>query len=215
MFSGGKDSVAALLRLRRDPDTAPARLITTCSDHDQRIALHGTPLELVRAQAEAFGLPLTSITLPEGCDNETYIRAVEHALDPLVRDGLCAVAFGDLFLSDIRAFRESQMARLSLACRFPLWQLDTRDLARELIESGVEALVCGVDLEALPESMLGRSFDARFLEDLPADCDPCGENGEFHTLVIDAPGMRDKLRVSVGGRSLSRGRFCTLDLDAA
>jgi uncharacterized protein (TIGR00290 family) len=215
MFSGGKDSVAALRRLRRDAATRPSHLLTTCSDRDHRIALHGTPLELVRAQAEALGLPLTPIPVPDGCDNETYTRAVADALEPLVRDGLREVAFGDLFLSDIRAFRERQMNRLSIRCRFPLWRLDTRELARELIVSGVEALVCGVDLQALPESMLGRNFDARFLEDLPPDCDPCGENGEFHTLVVDAPEMRDRLCVSVRGRSISHDRFCMLDLGSA
>lgn len=215
MFSGGKDSVAALLRLRRAGDLPPRRLVTTCNETSSRVALHGTPMALVRAQAESFGLPLTEIPLPENCDNETYLDRVGNALAPLIDDDLTHVAFGDLFLDDIRAFREKQMGDLGLDCVFPLWHEDTGALARELIGSGVEAIVCCVDLEALPESVLGRTWDQAFVDELPVGCDPCGENGEFHTLVVDAPGMHTRIETVAGRRQISHGRFCMLDLQPA
>jgi uncharacterized protein (TIGR00290 family) len=215
MFSGGKDSLAALLRLQRDSDHPPRRLVTTCNESNARVALHGTPMALIRAQAEALDLPLTEIALPEGCDNRTYLHRVGNALVPLIEDGLTHMAFGDLFLDDIRAFREEQMRDLGLECEFPLWHEDTSELAGELIDSGVEAIVCCVDLEVLPESLLGRTWDRSFVAELPPACDPCGENGEFHTLVVDAPNMVCRIETVAGGRHVSHGRFCMLDLQPA
>lgn len=215
MFSGGKDSLAALLRLQRDSDHPPRRLVTTFNESNSRVALHGTPMALIRAQADSLGLPLTEIPLPEGCDNRTYLRRVGDALAPLIEDGLTHMAFGDLFLADIRAFREEQMRDLGLDCLFPLWHEDTGELAAELIGSGVEAIVCCVDLEALPERLLGRTWDRSFVDELPAGCDPCGENGEFHTLVVDAPNMGNRIKTVAGGRHVSHDRFCMLDLQPA
>jgi len=215
MFSGGKDSFAALLELRRDPRCAPERLIVTVGETSARVALHGTPLELVRAQAESLGLPLSAIELPEGCDDQTYIDRVGAALAPLADAGLTEVAFGDLFLDDIRAFRERQMRALGIACRFPIWHRETSRLAMEMIDLGVEAVVCCVDLEVLPASMLGRTWDRAMLADLPDGCDPCGENGEFHTLVLNGPGMARPMAVSAHGHRVSLQRFCMLDLRPA
>jgi uncharacterized protein (TIGR00290 family) len=215
MFSGGKDSVAALIRLQADPATAPDVLVATVSASDRCVALHGTPAALLRRQADALGLPLTEIELPDGCDNETYLARVGDGLAPLRDRGLERLAFGDLFLADVRAFRERQAEALGLAALFPLWGRDTDALARELIGSGLEAVVCGIDLEVLPESALGSAFDAAFLERLPDGCDPCGENGEFHTLVVAAPNMRGRIAVEAAGRRLSHDRFCMLDLRPA
>ncbi|MGK7294617.1 MAG: hypothetical protein ACNS61_02165 [Candidatus Wenzhouxiangella sp. M2_3B_020] len=215
MFSGGKDSLAALLRLQSDDAHPPRRLLTTCNESNARVALHGTPMALIRAQAGSLDLPLTEIPLPDGCDNETYLDRVGSALGPLINDGLTRVAFGDLFLDDIRSFREKQMHDLGLECVFPLWHEDTGKLARELIGSGIEATVCCVDLEALPESLLGRTWDESFVDELPSGCDPCGENGEFHTLVVDAPNMRSRIETVAAGRHVSHGRFCMLDLQPA
>jgi uncharacterized protein (TIGR00290 family) len=212
MFSGGKDSVAALIRLQSDPATAPAALVATVSEVDERVALHGTPASVLRRQAAALGLPLTEIALPDRCDNDTYRRRIAEGLEPLRSDGLRQLAFGDLFLDDIRAFREAQARALGLQPLFPLWGADTYALAARLIADGMEAIVCGIDTQVLPESELGSAFDAAFLERLPDGCDPCGENGEFHTLVTSAANMSDSIAVEILGRRISHERFCMLDL---
>jgi len=212
MFSGGKDSLAALMRLNEDPAWRVERLITTFNESIGRIALHGTPLALLRRQADALDLPLTEIGLPEDCDNPTYLVRVERALEPLRDSGLQHVAFGDLFLADIREFRETQMAGLGMTPLFPLWRSDTRELAHELIDAGLRARICCVDLASLPVEVLGRTWDRELLAELPAGVDPCGENGEFHTLVVDAPVMRHSLDVAPGDTHVSHQRFCMLDL---
>ncbi len=215
MFSGGKDSVAALLRLRAATGRAPGRLIATVSERDGRVPLHGTPRAVLQAQADALGLPLTVIELPEGCDNATYIRRLADVLLPLKERGLQSVAFGDVFLADIRRFRERQLTELGLAALFPLWGEDTDELAEALIAGGLEAVVCGVDTQVLPERALGTAWDRDFIAGLPAGCDACGENGEFHTLVTGAPGMHGRLAVEPLGRRFSHDRFCMLDLRLA
>lgn len=215
MFSGGKDSVAALLRLRAAPGRATGRLIATVSERDGRVPLHGTPRALLQAQADALGLPLTVIELPEGCDNATYTRRLADVLLPWKERGLQSVAFGDLFLADIRRFRERQLTELGLAALFPLWGEDTAELAEALIADGLEAVVCGVDTQVLPERALGAAWDRNFIAALPAGCDPCGENGEFHTLVTRAPGMHGRLAIEPVGRRFSHDRFCMLDLRLA
>ena len=212
MFSGGKDSLAALMRLNDDPAWRVERLITTFSENSERIALHGTPLALLRRQADALDLPLTEIGLPEDCDNQSYLARVARALEPLRAGGIHHVAFGDLFLADIREFREAQMAEVGMTPLFPLWHTDTTELACELIDAGVKARVCCVDLEVLSADLLGRIWDRELLAELPAGVDPCGENGEFHTLVIDAPVMQHSLDVVPGHTHVSHQRFCMLDL---
>jgi uncharacterized protein (TIGR00290 family) len=215
MFSGGKDSVAALIRLQADPATTPDALVATVSESDRCVALHGTPAPVLRRQAELLGLPLTEIELPDGCDNETYRARIADGLAPLRSRGLTHLAFGDLFLEDIRAFREAQAEGLGVEVLFPLWGDDTAALADEMISSGIEAIVCGLDTAVLDESELGSAFDAEFVGRLPAGCDPCGENGEFHTLVTGAPNMRGRVDVAATGRRFSHDRFCMLDLRLA
>lgn len=215
MFSGGKDSLAALIRLHDDPAWRVERLITTFNETNQRIALHGTPLELLRRQADALDLPLTEIGLPEACDNETYLARVARALEPLRTRGVQHVAFGDLFLADIRKFREDQMRSLDMTPVFPLWQTDTTELAHEMIAAGLRARVCCVDLQVLSADLLGRFWDRELLAELPDNVDPCGENGEFHTLVVDAPVMKQPLDVVTGDTHLSHDRFCMLDFQFA
>jgi len=215
MFSGGKDSLAALMRLIDDPAWRVERLITTFNESNRRTALHGTPLTLLRRQAEALDLPLTEIGLPENCDNETYLARVAAVLEPLKAGGTVHVAFGDLFLADIREFREAQMRSLEMTPVFPLWLSDTTELAHEMIERGLRARVCCVDLQVLSQDLLGRFWDRELLAELPEGVDPCGENGEFHTLVVDAPVMRQPLEVVAGGTHVSHDRFCMLDLQPA
>ena len=215
MFSGGKDSLAALMRLQDDPAWQVERLITSFNDTNGRTALHGTPLALLRRQADALDLPLTEIGLPENCDNETYLVRVGQALKPLRDSGVQHVAFGDLFLTDIREFREAQMADLGMTPLFPLWQSDTTELAHDLIDAGLRARVCCVDLQVLSADLLGRYWDHKMLAELPEGVDPCGENGEFHTLVVDAPIMQYPLEVVAGDTHISHDRFCMLDLQPA
>ncbi|MDT8448755.1 MAG: diphthine--ammonia ligase [Wenzhouxiangellaceae bacterium] len=215
MFSGGKDCVAALAALNEASRIEPVRLVTTYNEDVERIALHGTPLDLLRGQADAIGLPLTRIGLPANCDNETYITRVAHGLAPLREAGISAIAFGDIHLADIREFRERQFQESGFRIEFPLWGRNTAELARTSIERGVEAVVCCVDLEVLPEAMLGRSWNREFIDELPETVDPCGENGEFHTFVVSAPEMRRRIDVRTGTRHVSHGRFCMLDLHPA
>lgn len=215
MFSGGKDCLAALAALHQSPDIEPVRLATTYNEDAGRVALHGTPLALLRLQADALGLPLAEIGLPADCDNDTYIARVAHGLAPLADDGVSVIAFGDIHLADIREFRERQFDDSGFRLEFPIWGRDTGALARGQIERGVEALVCCVDLEVLPEAMLGRIWNRKFIDELPDSADPCGENGEFHTFVVSAPEMRRRIDVCTGARHVSHGRFCMLDLQPA
>ncbi|GAB4170844.1 MAG: ATPase [Wenzhouxiangellaceae bacterium] len=214
-FSGGKDSVAALHRLSRDPDVALVALVTTFNRANHRIALHGTPLTLIESQARAFGLPLLAIALEEHCDNAAYLGAFADGIRPLLAEGLDALAFGDLHLQDIRQFRESQCDALGIQALFPLWGRDPAALAVELIDWGLDALLCGVDLACLPESWLGRRYDSGLLAELPPGVDPCGERGEFHTFVRYAPGMRFPVPVRTGTVHISHRRYGMLDLQPA
>lgn len=220
MFSGGKDSVAACMALGdcstdRHADREElhvAALMCTFNEQNNRVALHGTPIELVRHQARSLGLSLVEVPLPPDCDNSTYCARVGAAFEPLMADGLRHVACGDLFLEDIRRFRESQFAALGLVPVFPLWGRDTGALADELIGQGLEAVVCCVDEHVLDRSLLGRTWNKAFVEELPDGVDPCGENGEFHTFVTNAPTMREPVRVVAGSLHVSHGRFCMMDL---
>jgi len=215
MSSGGKDSLAALQVLAARPGPSVGRLITTCNERNRRVALHGVPVSLLHRQADALGLPMTVIELPENCDNETYIARVEAGLAPLREAGLDTLVFGDLYLEDIRSFREQQFAGTGLALEFPLWGSNTRTLAERLIDHGMRAIVCCIDREVLPETLLGRRWDHAFLSELPDGVDPCGENGEFHTFVNWMPGMDQAVEVTRGEVHVSHQRFCMLDLQPA
>ncbi|NKI36506.1 ATP-binding protein [Wenzhouxiangella sp. XN79A] len=210
MFSGGKDSMAAFMTLAET--AAPRWLVTTCSDHDRRIAIHGTRVELVQRQAERMGCELVIVGLPDGCDNATYRTRIAAAAEPLLEQGLRRLAFGDLFLGDIRAFRETQCAALGLKAEFPIWGRDPRDLAERLPGEGLDARVCSVDAERIDPAELGARWSPDWLARLDSSIDPCGENGEFHTLVVDAPLFHSPIRVTPGEVRISVQRFHMLDL---
>jgi len=213
MFSGGKDSVAAFMRL--GTADRPRWLVTTCNEDNARVALHGTSIDLLRLQADRLGVPLVAIPLPESCDNATYLRRVAEGLSPLKREGLGRIAFGDLFLDDIRAFREAQCRDLDLAPVFPLWGEDTAAMAERLPREGLDARVCCVDTDRIDPVALGRRWTPRWLAAYAPGADPCGENGEFHTFVVDAPVFRAPITVRSGRTELSGGRFRMLDLRPA
>ena len=213
-WSGGKDSALALHALRSSPDFEPAGLLTTINEDYDRISVHGVRRELLERQTESIGLPLRKVLIPKDCTNEIYEDRLAAALREAKAQGIHHVAFGDLFLEDIRAYREKQMAALGLEPVFPVWGLDTAQLARDFIGLGFRALLVCVDTEALAPAFVGRSFDENLLRILPSGVDPCGENGEFHTFVYAGPIFREPVRVRLG-RVEGRGRFWFRDLEAA
>jgi uncharacterized protein (TIGR00290 family) len=180
-------------------------------DAGGRVAVHGVRRELLDRQAAALGLPLVAVELPSPCPNEVYEREVAAALAPLRERGVEDAVFGDLFLEDVRAYREEQMAAVGVTPVFPLWGRDTAELAREMLAAGVDARLVCVDTEQLDAGFAGRRFDAALLGDLPAGCDPCGENGEFHTFVASAPGFQWPIPIERGPMMVD-GRFAHADL---
>jgi uncharacterized protein (TIGR00290 family) len=185
-WSGGKDSALALGALRREGRTVAALLTTFTDDYD-RVSMHGVRRALVRDQAAAAGIPLLEVGIPAGCVNEVYAARMEAAFRSPPLTELDAVASGDLFLEDVRAYREERLASAGKLALFPLWGRDTAALARSFIEDGYEAYVVCVDTSVLDASFAGRKYDANLLNDLPPGIDPCGENGEFHSFVYAGP----------------------------
>ncbi|MGM0843478.1 MAG: hypothetical protein ACQEUT_00775 [Bacillota bacterium] len=186
-WSGGRDSMVMLDRLHSSPEWEPARLLTTLAEEEQRVMMHDIPLSLLKKQAESLSLPLLPILMKQNASNKEYEAGMSSALGALSEQNIHAVAFGDIFLKDIRSYREKQMKKTSLEPVFPLWGESTVHLSREFIEKGYKAVIICVDDSQLPPSFLGREYDENLLHDLPKGVDPCGENGEFHTFVYDGP----------------------------
>ncbi len=186
-WSGGKDCAWALHLLRQDPTCEVVGLLTTINQHFRRVAMHGFREELLDLQAECAGLPLWKVPLPWPCSNEIYASAMAAACARAVADGIYGIAFGDLFLADVRAYREQQLAPTGLVPIFPCWGLPTADLARSMIAAGIEARLACIDPRQIDPGFAGRRFDAQLLADLPSTADPCGERGEFHTFVSAGP----------------------------
>jgi len=184
-WSSGKDSAAALHTVRNELDIRA--LVTTVNSPAGHVAVHRVPEALLDAQAVAIRLPLVKIVIPSPCPNEEYERRVLEALAPYRDQGVKDVVFGDINLADIRAYRESLLGRIGMHGVYPLWERDTAELARQQIDSGIRAVVTCVDTRALPRELAGREFGSTFIEALPENADPCGENGEFHTFVYNAP----------------------------
>jgi len=197
-WSSGKDSAWSLHVLRQDPRLEVVGLLTTLNEAFDRVAMHAVRRELLEAQAEAAGLPLQAVPIPWPCSNEQYEKIMADVCVRARLNGIDAVAFGDLFLGDIRAYRERQLRGTGLKPLFPLWNLDTWVLARDMIVGGLRAKLTCVDPERLAPAFAGRDFDQQFLDDLPAGVDPCGENGEFHSFVYAAPVFDRKLPVQIG-----------------
>jgi uncharacterized protein (TIGR00290 family) len=210
-WSSGKDSAFALHVLAQHPDLEVVGLLTTVNESHGRVAMHAVRRELLTAQAEAVGLPLVEVPIPYPCTNEIYEAAMATALGWARARGIGGIAFGDLFLEDIRAYRERQMAATGLECHFPLWGRPTQELAHEMIASGLRARIACIDPSSLPASFAGREFDAGLLADLPAGVDPCGENGEFHTFVWDGPLFAKPVNIR-SGEVVARDGFVFADL---
>ena len=210
-WSSGKDSAWMLHVIRSEGLGTPAALLTTVNEAYDRVAMHGVRADVLRAQADAAGLPLVTIPIPSPCPNEIYEQRMAAAVTAAVADGFTHVAFGDLFLRDVRQYREDRLAGTGLTPIFPLWERPTSDLARTMIGGGLKAILTCVDQRVLPASFAGRAFDEQLLAELPATTDPCGERGEFHSCVIDGPMFARPLAVE-GGEVVERGDFVFADL---
>jgi uncharacterized protein (TIGR00290 family) len=217
-WSGGKDAAWTLHRLRQEAGAGGdaidvVGLLTTVTSEYDRIAIHGIRRDILQAQAIASGLPVIEARIPPHCDNATYEASFAAALDAArARWPDCAtIAFGDLFLADVRAWREALCARLGWTPLFPLFGSDTARLAREMIDGGLRAELCCVDTQQLDARFSGRAFDASLLAGLPAGCDPCGENGEFHTCAWDGPMFAGPVAIDAGEQVLRDDRFAYTD----
>jgi uncharacterized protein (TIGR00290 family) len=210
-WSSGKDSAWALHEMRRADEYEVVGALTTVTETFQRVSMHGVREEILHAQHEAVGLRSVIVPIPYPCPNEIYEARMAAALDDAKRQGVSHVIFGDLFLEDVRVYREQKLAGTGITPLFPLWQRPTDALAREMIDAGVETYLVCVDLKQLPKSFAGRRFDAALLADLPASADPCGENGEFHSCVVAGPMFDGRIDVQVG-ETVERDGFAYSDL---
>jgi len=213
-WSSGKDSAWTLKTLREDPRYEVAALLTTINQNARRVAMHAVREELLKQQAAALGLNLHMVQLPWPCSNADYEQRMGVALEELAAQGIRAMAFGDLFLEDIRAYREKQLAGTPLEAIFPIWGRDTRELAEEMIASGLRAVLTCVDPKQIDRKFAGRSYDGRLLAELPQSADPCGERGEFHTFACGGPMFRRAVAVEAGAIT-ERDGFVYADLRAA
>jgi uncharacterized protein (TIGR00290 family) len=210
-WSSGKDSAWSLHVLRRRAEYEVVGLLTTFNGEADRVAMHAVRRELVERQAAAAGLPLWAVALPWPCSNEQYELLMAQTCAKAVAEGIEGIAFGDLFLEDVRAYREKQMKDTGLELVFPVWGLSTDALAREMIAAGTRAKLTCVDTTKLDQSFAGREFDEELLAALPEDVDPCGERGEFHSFVYAGPMLDAVLPVSVGA-AVTRDQFVFADL---
>jgi uncharacterized protein (TIGR00290 family) len=210
-WSGGKDSAMALHMLLQRSDVHIVALLTTVTEGYERISMHGVRRELLQRQAQSIGLPLHEVHIPPQCVNPIYEARMEEALRIHFDQGVRRVAFGDIFLEDLRAYRERNLARIGMTTLFPIWKRDTRDLIREFQANRFRAVAVCVDSKILTPTFAGRELDDSFFRDLPPHADPCGENGEFHTFVFDGPIFHSPIPVRTG-EIVTRDGFVFCDL---
>jgi uncharacterized protein (TIGR00290 family) len=211
-WSGGKDSALALYEILGSRDHDIAALVTTVTGGYDRVSMHGVRCVLLEKQAESLGLGLEKVTIPPGASNEEYELSLGRILLGYKEAGVDSVIFGDIYLREVREYRERQLRELGLKCEFPIWGRDSRSLAGEFIDKGFKAVVVCVDSTQLDWGFSGREFDEGFLAGLPTAADVCGENGEFHTFVYDGPIFADRVEFERGGITLRDGRFYYCDL---
>jgi uncharacterized protein (TIGR00290 family) len=210
-WSGGKDSAMALYAIQAAHEHRVAAMLTTVTEEYDRISMHGVRRVLLERQATSIGLPLQAVLIPPQCINVIYEERMNQALTENLARGVRQVAFGDIFLEDLRVYRERNLALLGMEALFPLWKRDTRELARDFVRKGFRAITVCVDPRVLDPSFAGRELDESFFADLPPGMDPCGENGEFHTFVFDGPIFQQPIPIRVGEK-VTRDGFCFCDL---
>jgi uncharacterized protein (TIGR00290 family) len=201
-WSGGKDSTLALYRTLQDSDFDIRYLLTTFNQEADRISMHGVRRELLLAQAASLGIPAKTIELPSSSDMQAYETVMNIAIQELKAEGISDCIFGDIFLEDLRKYREQKLEEVSISAHFPLWKEDTTSLVHQFVDSGFKTIVVCVDSSKLDESFVGRVIDHQFLTDLPENVDPCGENGEFHTFVFDGPIFSKPIKFELGEKVL-------------
>jgi uncharacterized protein (TIGR00290 family) len=197
-WSSGKDSAYALHEVRQAAKFEIVTALTTVTSAFGRVSMHGVREALLDQQMAALGLPCRKVPIPSPCSNETYERQMGEAVNELIDEGIEHIIFGDLFLADIREYREANLAKVGLKAEFPLWGRDTRSLAHDIVDVGIEATVVCIDPKKVARSLAGRPYDERFLQALPEGVDACGEHGEFHTVVTAAPFFEAPIRTQVG-----------------
>ncbi len=210
-WSSGKDSAWALYQLQQSDEYELRGLVTTINQQYQRVAMHAVRLELLQKQAEAAGLPLTLLELPWPCSNDDYEAIMSDFVAKAVDDGIECMAFGDLFLEDIRDYRIKNLSGTGIEPVFPIWGIPTDELAREMVEAGLRATITCIDPRLVPASLAGQVFDAAFLESLPEGGDPCGENGEFHSFAWAGPMFTESIAIR-SGEVVERDGFVFADL---
>jgi len=211
-WSGGKDSAFALHELQKSNHFEVAALITTITEGYDRISMHGVRRTLLEQQAASLGIPLEQILISQKATNEEYGTKMQTLLERYLLQGITKVAFGDLFLEDLRKYREENLAKIGMSGVFPIWRRDTAAMAHEFISLGFRAVICCVDSKALDGKFVSRDFDAEFIDELPTAVDPCGENGEFHSFVYDGPIFNQRIPFEKGEIILRDERFYYCDL---
>jgi uncharacterized protein (TIGR00290 family) len=210
-WSSGKDSAWALYLLQQNPRIEVLGLFTVMNQKYNRVSMHATRLEMLKLQANAVGLPLQTINLPDPCTNEQYDAAMRHFVMESASNRIECMAFGDLFLEDIRRYRERQLNGIGIEPIFPLWEIPTSELADQMLSAGIEAYVSSVDLKRLPSHFAGRKWSRGLLKEFPQDCDPCGENGEIHTVVVGGPMFTKSIPIKIG-EIVERNGFAYADI---
>jgi uncharacterized protein (TIGR00290 family) len=208
-WSGGKDSMLALNEIR---ETIQIEALITTVNEDDRIAMHGINKQLILQQGRAIGYRVKEVQIPRNCSNDQYESKMTEVLKEYHGSGVESIIFGDLFLEDIRAYREDFLNRIAMKGIFPLWKKDTAVLAKQFIDSGFRAIIICVDTQTLPAEFAGREFDYKLLNSIPQHVDPCGENGEFHTFVYDGPIFKEPLKIERDRKYLQKNRFYYCDL---
>ncbi len=211
-WSGGKDSALALYEINKSENFDIIALITTITDQYDRVSMHGIRTTLVEQQAKSIGLPLERILISKNASNKEYESKLNEVLIKHSERGINSVVFGDIFLEDVKKYREDLLKKIGMRGVFPIWKRDSRELAKQFIDLGFKAVITCIDLEAIDESFSGREYDLQFLSDLPSEADPCGENGEFHSFVYDGPIFKDPILHSKGDIVLRDNRFYYCDL---
>ena len=211
-WSGGKDSALALYELQKIHDYEIAALLTTVTEDYDRISMHGVRRILLQQQAYSLGFPLEKVFISKNTSHEEYENKMRDVLEKYKKTGVSSVIFGDIYLEDVRKYREDNLSKIGMKAHFPLWKKDTANLVHAFIEDGFRAVITCVDTNYLDKSFAGREFDEHFLSDFPSNVDPCGENGEFHTFVYDGPVFKTNIQFKKGELVLRDNRFYYCDL---